>query len=78
MNNYLIELYCAAEKTITVKGKAPVDNEYPSSSSVHVFYDDKDIWDCMLNQVCTRHVSFNIDFPFVCYYTQMLKSQLTI
>ncbi|KAF6033100.1 PARP2 [Bugula neritina] len=54
MNNYLIELYCAAEKTITVKGKAPVDNEYPSSSSVHVFYDDKDIWDCMLNQDLIR------------------------
>lgn len=56
------------EKTITVKGKAPVDNEYPSSSSVHVFYDDKDIWDCMLNQ--TNLQNNNNKY----YLIQLLKS----
>ena len=39
------------EKTVVVKGKAPVDSECPVASTSHVYYDSSGVWDCMLNQV---------------------------
>ncbi|XP_052061319.1 poly [ADP-ribose] polymerase 2-like [Mytilus californianus] len=38
-------------KTVVIKGKAPVDSECTQMlGKAHVFYEGKDIWDCMLNQ----------------------------
>ena len=49
---YLLHsIYSFTEKTVVVKGKAPVDAECPIASTYHVYYDDDIIWDCMLNQV---------------------------
>ena len=39
------------EKTVVVKGKAPVDSECPLAGTSHVYYDTTSgVWDCMLNQ----------------------------
>ena len=38
-------------KSVTLKGKAPVDSDCPQASSYHVFSEGNDIWDAMLNQV---------------------------
>ncbi|KAJ8303190.1 hypothetical protein KUTeg_019586 [Tegillarca granosa] len=38
-------------KTLVLKGKAPVDPECSTMlGKSHVFYEGKDVWDCMLNQ----------------------------
>ncbi|VDI78312.1 poly [ADP-ribose] polymerase, partial [Mytilus galloprovincialis] len=38
-------------KTVVIKGKAPVDSECTQMlGKAHVFYEGKDVWDCMLNQ----------------------------
>jgi len=37
-------------KSVTLKGKAPVDADCPKASSHHVFSQGNDIWDAMLNQ----------------------------
>ena len=37
-------------KSVTLKGKAPVDADCPKASSHHVFSEGDDIWDVMLNQ----------------------------
>lgn len=43
----------------TVAGQAPVDSECTSlSGKVHVYSENKDIFDCMLNQV--RNFSKNL------------------
>ena len=43
------------EKTVVVKGKAPVDSEcHTKIGKAHVHYEGNDVWDCMLNQVSYR------------------------
>lgn len=38
-------------KTVVIKGKAPVDSECTQLlGKAHVYYEGKDVWDCMLNQ----------------------------
>ncbi|XP_071091568.1 poly [ADP-ribose] polymerase 2-like [Haliotis cracherodii] len=37
-------------RTVVVKGKAPVDPECSMMHKTHVYFDAKDVWDCMLNQ----------------------------
>ncbi|XP_052818983.1 poly [ADP-ribose] polymerase 2-like isoform X2 [Mya arenaria] len=39
-----------AVKTMVMSGKAPVDAECPLLGKAHVYYEGKDIYDCMLNQ----------------------------
>jgi hypothetical protein len=42
---------------LIIKGKAPVDSECVQLlGKAHVYYEGKDVWDCMLNQVCKAHV----------------------
>lgn len=37
---------------MVIKGKAPVDSECVQLlRKAHVYYEGKDVWDCMLNQV---------------------------
>ena len=36
---------------VLLKGRAPVDPNFTASSSVHVYEDGDDVYDCMLNQV---------------------------
>ena len=38
-------------KTVVMTGKAPVDADCPLVGKAHVYYEGKDIYDCMLNQV---------------------------
>ena len=38
-------------KTVVLSGKAPVDPDCTLVGKAHVFYEGKDVWDCMLNQV---------------------------
>ena len=38
-------------KTVVMSGKAPVDTDCPLVGKAHVYYEGKDIYDCMLNQV---------------------------
>ena len=40
-------------KSVTLKGKAPVDADCPQASTHHVFSEGSDIWDVMLNQTQT-------------------------
>ena len=37
-------------KSVTLKGKAPVDPDCPQATTYHVFSEGNDIWDAMLNQ----------------------------
>lgn len=39
-----------AVKTVVMSGKAPVDPECSLVGKVHVYYEGKDVYDCMLNQ----------------------------
>lgn len=39
-----------AVKTVVMSGKAPVDSECSLAGKAHVYYEGKDIYDCMLNQ----------------------------
>ena len=41
----------AVEKTLVIKGRAAVDALCPMASSVHVYEDEEDLYDAMLNQV---------------------------
>jgi len=45
-------------KTMVMSGKAPVDVECPLQGNVHVYYEDFDIYDCMLNQVRAAYLGF--------------------
>ena len=40
-----------AVKTVVMTGKAPVDTDCPLVNKAHVYYEGKDVYDCMLNQV---------------------------
>ena len=44
---------CFTVKTLVVKGKAPVDPECFVANSMHVYVEGSDVYDVMLNQVCT-------------------------
>ncbi|XP_071548296.1 uncharacterized protein [Panulirus ornatus] len=39
------------DRVVVMKGRAPVDALCPIAKQSHVFEEDDDIWDCMLNQV---------------------------
>ncbi|XP_066963757.1 poly [ADP-ribose] polymerase 2-like isoform X2 [Macrobrachium rosenbergii] len=55
------------ERTVVLKGRAPVDALCPIATTSHVLEEDSDIWDCMLNQT-------NIQFNNNKYYLiQLLK-----
>ncbi|XP_045607388.2 LOW QUALITY PROTEIN: poly [ADP-ribose] polymerase 2 [Procambarus clarkii] len=55
------------DRTVVVKGRAAVDALCPIAKQSHVFEEDDDIWDCMLNQT-------NIQFNNNKYYLiQLLK-----
>ena len=47
------------ERTVVKKGRAPVDANCPIAKTSHVFEEDDDIWDCMLNQVCCT-ISYDV------------------
>ena len=49
-----VHLSSVAVKTVVVKGKAPVDPECTAKLKVaHVYYEGNDVYDVMLNQVCS-------------------------
>ncbi|KAK3890663.1 hypothetical protein Pcinc_005397 [Petrolisthes cinctipes] len=45
-----------AERVVLVKGRAAVDALCPIAATSHVYEDDDDVWDCMLNQT---NIQFN-------------------
>lgn len=42
-------------KSLVFSGKAPVDNFCSLKDKVHVYCEQNDVWDCMLNQVGSGH-----------------------
>lgn len=40
------------ERVVVMKGRAAVDALCPIAQNSHVYEEEDDIWDCMLNQVC--------------------------
>lgn len=46
-----------------MKGRAAVDALCPIAKTSHVYEEEDDIWDCMLNQV---HISFTYPIKVLC------------
>jgi len=56
---------CFTVKTLVVKGRAPVDPECYTTNCMHVYAEGSDIYDVMLNQVCSPYLSSSriVNFP---------------
>jgi len=61
-------------KSVTLKGKAPVDPDCPQASSHHVFSEGDDIWDAMLNQTNIDEKNNKNNNKF--YIIQLLEGDL--
>lgn len=58
------ELLSGMERSVVKKGAAAVDGLCPIANTSHVYCEQNDKWDCMLNQVslleiCIYFTSFN-------------------
>jgi hypothetical protein len=61
---------------LKINGKVPVDSECVELlGKVHV-YEEKDVWDCMLNQVCKAHVYYEGKDVWDCMLNQVCKAHV--
>lgn len=60
-----IDVCCVAgvERVVVMKGRAAVDALCPIASNSHVYEEEDNIWDCMLNQV-----GVGLNFNLVHFY----------